>query len=56
MRWRGAKGHVRGARGPFLPVAAMVSYGCVGRWRHTSDGPTVGIVKIVYGNIFLIPT
>jgi hypothetical protein len=25
-----AKGLVWGARGPFLPAAAMVSYGCVG--------------------------
>ncbi len=25
----------------------------VGRWRHTSDQPTVGMVEIVYGNIFL---
>jgi hypothetical protein len=25
----------------------------VGRWRRTSDQPTVGIVKIVYGSFFL---
>ncbi len=56
MHQRGAKGLVRGARGPFPPAAAMVSYGCVGRWRHTSDGPTVGIVKIVYGFYLFIPT
>ncbi len=29
-RQRGAKGLVWGARGPFLPAAAMVGYGCVG--------------------------
>ena len=56
MRRRGAKGLVWGARGPFPPVAAMVGYGCDGCWRHTSDRPTVGIVEIVYGSIFLIPT
>jgi hypothetical protein len=28
--WRGAKGLVWGARGPFLPAAAMVGYGCDG--------------------------
>jgi hypothetical protein len=49
---RGAKGLVWGTRGPFPPAAAMVGYGCVGRWRQTSDGPTVGIVKVVYGSIF----
>ncbi len=30
MRWCGAKGLVRGARGPFPPAAAMVGYGCDG--------------------------
>jgi hypothetical protein len=30
MRWRGAKGLVWGARGPFPPTAAMVGYGCDG--------------------------
>ncbi len=29
-RWRGAKGLVWGARGPFLLAAAMVGYGCDG--------------------------
>jgi hypothetical protein len=29
-RWRGAQGLMWGARGPFLPAAAMVGYGCVG--------------------------
>jgi hypothetical protein len=29
-RWRGAKGLVWGARGPFLPAAAIVRYGCDG--------------------------
>jgi hypothetical protein len=28
----------------------------VGRWRLTSDGPTVGLVTIVYRSIFFIPT
>jgi hypothetical protein len=53
--WRGAKGLVWGARGPF-PPAAMVGYGCDGCWRRTSDRPTVGIVEIVYRSIFFIPT
>ncbi len=51
---RRAKGLVWGTRGPFPLAAAMVGYGCdvdVGRWRRTSDRPTVGIVKIVYGSI-----
>ncbi len=30
MSWRGAKGLVWGARGPFPPAAAMVGYGCDG--------------------------
>ncbi len=30
MRWRGAQGLMWGTRGPFLPAAAMVGYGCVG--------------------------
>jgi hypothetical protein len=29
--WRSAQGLMWGIRGPFLPVAAMVGYGCVGR-------------------------
>jgi hypothetical protein len=33
--------------------SAMVVLVDVGRWRRTSDQPTVGIVKIVYGSIFL---
>jgi hypothetical protein len=53
MRRRGAKGLVWGDRGPFLPAAAMVGYGCDGCWRRTSDQLTVGIVKIVYGSFFL---
>ncbi len=32
--------------------SAMVVMVDVGRWRHTSDQPTVGIVEIVYGSIF----
>ncbi len=50
---RGAQGLMWGTRGPFPLAAAMVGYGCVGCWRLTSDQPTVGIVKIVYGSIFL---
>jgi hypothetical protein len=30
MDWHGAQGLMWGARGPFLPAAAMVGYGCVG--------------------------
>jgi hypothetical protein len=30
MHWRRAQGLMWGARGPFPPAAAMVSYGCVG--------------------------
>jgi hypothetical protein len=29
-RQRGAQGLMWGTRGPFLPAAAMVGYGCVG--------------------------
>ncbi len=36
----------------WLATVVMVD---VGRWRHTSDRPTVGIVKIVDGSIFFIP-
>ncbi len=32
---------------------AMVVLVDVGRWRHTSDQSTVGIVEIVYGSIVL---
>jgi hypothetical protein len=42
-------GHIRRRR----PWSAMVVLVVVGRWRLTSDQPTVGIVKIVYGSIFL---
>ncbi len=35
------------------PWSAMVVLVDVGRWRLTSDRPTVGIVTIVYGSIFL---
>ncbi len=37
------------------PWSAMVVLVNVGRWRLTSDRPTVGIVKIVYESFF-IPT
>jgi hypothetical protein len=35
---------------------AMVVMVDVGRWSRTSDQSTVGIVEIVYGSIFFIPT
>jgi hypothetical protein len=43
------KGLLWGARGPFLPAAAMVVMVVVGSWSlgHVS---TVGIVDILYGN------
>ncbi len=44
-------GHFRRRR-PWLTMVVLV---VVGRWRLTSDQPTVGIVKIVYGSIFFIP-
>jgi hypothetical protein len=56
VAWRGAQGFMWGTRGPFLPAAVMVSYGCVGYvglWRLTSNWPNVGIVKIVYGSVYL---
>ena len=59
LHWRGAQGLMWGTRGPYLPAVVMVGYGCVGRcWQleANSDQPTVGIVKIVYGSIFFIPT
>jgi hypothetical protein len=31
MCWRGVQGLMWGARGPFLPAAAMVGYSCAGR-------------------------
>jgi hypothetical protein len=43
MRQRRAQGLMWGARGPFLPAAAMVGMVVlvdVGHWRHTSDRPT----------------
>jgi hypothetical protein len=58
MRQRGAQGLMWGTRGPFLPavaMSAMVVLVNVGRLRLTSDQSTVGIVKIVFGSIFLIP-
>jgi hypothetical protein len=36
-------------RRPWLAIVVLV---IVGRWRLTSDQPTVGIVKIVYGSNF----
>jgi hypothetical protein len=46
--WLGAQGLMWGTRGPFLPVTAMVHYGCVGQcWLLEAyvRSPTVGIVK-----------
>jgi hypothetical protein len=54
--WRRAQGLMWGTRGTFcrrrlwLAMAVLVD---VGHWRLTSDQPTGGIVKIVYGSIFL---
>ncbi len=31
LHWRGSQGLMWGTRGPFLPVAVMVGYGCVGQ-------------------------
>jgi hypothetical protein len=45
--WRGAQGLMWGTKGPFLPAATMVVLVDGGRWRLTSDQPTVGIVRIV---------
>ncbi len=43
MRLRRAQGLMWGTRGPFLPVAAMVCYGCVGRcW------PLEGDLRLIY--------
>ena len=39
---------MRGARGPFPPVAAMVVMAVVGSWLLGHDS-TVGIVIIIYG-------
>jgi hypothetical protein len=43
-----------GARGSFLPAAAMVGYGVIGRWRLTLDRPPVEILNIVYGSNFIL--
>jgi hypothetical protein len=38
MHWNEAQGLMWGTRGPFLPAAAMVCYGCVGRcWPMEAD-------------------
>jgi hypothetical protein len=51
--WIGAQGLMWDTRGPFSPPwPAMVVLVDVGRWRLTSDQPTVGIVTIVHGSIF----
>ncbi len=55
-RWRRAQGLMWGTRRPFPPAAAMVDYGCVG-WCWPLEAYVrstyLGIVKIVYGSIFL---
>jgi hypothetical protein len=60
LRLRGVQGLIWGTRGPFTPAAVMVAMVVlvnIGSWRSTSNRPTVGIVQIVYGSIFLfIPT
>ncbi len=38
---------------PWLAMVVLVN---IGRWRLTSDQPTVGVVKIVYRSIYFIPT
>ncbi len=45
-------GHFRRRR-PWSAVVVLVN---VGRWRLTTDRPTVGIEEIVYGSNFFIPT
>ncbi len=56
MHRRRAQGLMGRARGPFLPAAAMVGYGCVG-WCWPLEAYVrstyLGIVKIVYGSIFI---
>ncbi len=49
---RALGGHFCGQR-PWSAVVVLVD---IGHWRLTSDQPTVGIVTIVYGSIFFIPT
>ncbi len=54
--WRGVQCLMWGTRGPFLPAAAMVGYGCVGLYWPLEAyirATYLGIVKIVYGSIFL---
>jgi hypothetical protein len=56
---RGVQGLMWGTRGPFPPAGAMVGYGCVGLcWPLEAyiRLTYLGIVKIVYGSIFFIPT
>jgi hypothetical protein len=57
-RWSRAEGLMWGTRGPYLLVAVMAGYGCVSQcWQIEanvrSTYGTVGIVKIVYGSIFI---
>jgi hypothetical protein len=56
---RGVQGLMWGTRGPFPLAAVMVGHGCVGQcWPleaniRSTDQPTVGIKKNVYGSIFI---
>jgi hypothetical protein len=55
MCWGGAQGLMWGTGGHFRRRqlwSAMVVLVDVGRWRHTLDQSTVGIVEIVYRIIF----
>jgi hypothetical protein len=50
-RWCRARGLMWGARGPFMPATAMVSYGCVGCcWSLEAKvrSMPVGLIKVVY--------
>ncbi len=44
--------HWIGAQG-LMCMVVLVDVGC---WRLTSDQPTLGIVTIVYGSNFFVPT
>jgi hypothetical protein len=49
------KASCRALGGPAAWLAMVVLVN-VGRWRLKSYQPTVGIVKIVFGSIFFLPT
>ncbi len=59
MHWIGAQGLMWGTRGPFLPAAAMVCYGCVGHcWPLEADVSTTNCTnsKNCLRKFFFIPT